>query len=71
MTSWMRALPALERCDRPTRAPASADGSQPGRLAQGPEEKQGFWGRSAGSGHGASWFRFLQVTTRRRTPRRR
>src|ERR1700733_11469131 len=37
-------LPFLARCDRPRDASLSASKLQPGRLAQGPEEKQGFVG---------------------------
>src|SRR5579885_3009213 len=48
MTAWSRALPCFERCERPRQASASASGVQPGRLAQGPEEKQGFRGRVEG-----------------------
>ena len=48
MTSASFALPALARCDRPSTAPDSAAGVQPGRLAQGPEEKHGFAGRRSG-----------------------
>ena len=44
----MRSLAGLERCDRPTSAFFSTAGDQPGRLAQGPEEKLGFAGRNAG-----------------------
>src|SRR5271168_776863 len=42
------ALPGLERCERPTSAPDRASGVQPGRLAQGPDEKKGRAGRTAG-----------------------
>src|SRR5579862_2094406 len=41
-------LPGLERCDRPSSAPLKASGVQPGRLAQGPDEKKGRAGRTAG-----------------------
>ncbi len=50
MTSFSLALPGFERCDRPTSAEASTSGDQPGRLAQGPEEKQGLFGRTFGRG---------------------
>ena len=46
MTSASFALPPAARCDRPDQAPDSADTDQPGRFAQGPEEKKGrlgFW----------------------------
>ncbi len=39
MTSASLALPACERCERARQASPSAAGVQPGRLAQGPEEK--------------------------------
>src|SRR6266851_4651671 len=48
MISTNRASPGRERCDRPSNAPASASGDQPGRLAQGPDEKQGLAGRRVG-----------------------
>ena len=47
-TSTIRALPTPERCERPTSAALSAAGDQPGRLAQGPDEKQGLRGRRVG-----------------------
>jgi hypothetical protein len=37
-------LPIFARCDRPTAAPFRTSSVQPGRFAQGPEEKQGFLG---------------------------
>src|SRR5438477_6758480 len=48
MTSTSRATPGFERCERPSRAPESAAGDQPGRLAQGPDEKHGLAGRRVG-----------------------
>src|SRR5690606_34981010 len=45
---WIRALAGLARCERPTSAPDSASTVQPGRFAQGPEEKLGLAGRTAG-----------------------
>jgi hypothetical protein len=48
ITSANRARPGFERCERPTSAAFSASADQPGRLAQGPEEKLGFAGRTAG-----------------------
>src|SRR5215472_19002253 len=48
MASLSLALPSLERCERPTTAPLRASGVQPGRLAQGPDEKKGRAGRTAG-----------------------
>src|SRR4051794_14171081 len=48
MTSASRASPAFDRCDRPSSAPDRATGDQPGRLAHGPDEKQGLAGRWVG-----------------------
>src|SRR5207302_6695274 len=48
MTSASRATPGFERCERPSSAPDNAAGDQPGRLAQGPEEKHGLAGRRVG-----------------------
>ena len=48
MTSLSLAFPGLERWERPTSAPSSASGFQPGRLAHGPDEKSGLIGRRAG-----------------------
>ena len=48
MASFSRALPSLERCERPISALSRAWGVHPGRLAQGPEEKFGFAGLIAG-----------------------
>src|SRR5262249_42258290 len=42
------ALPDFERCERPSTASVRACRFQPGRLAQGPEEKCGTVGRVAG-----------------------
>src|SRR5262249_35240012 len=44
------ALPILARCERPSAASVSAWRLQPGRLAQGPDEKCGVAGRTAGIG---------------------
>src|ERR1019366_6832935 len=44
MTSSNLLLPILARCERPRAASLSPSKLQPGRLAQGPEEKQGFLG---------------------------
>src|SRR5579872_6113159 len=44
MTSASLLLPILARCDRPRAASLSTSRVQPGRLAQGPEEKQGLLG---------------------------
>jgi hypothetical protein len=46
--STIRASPTRERCERPTSACDSAFGDQPGRLAQGPDEKHGLAGRRVG-----------------------
>src|SRR3569832_1640278 len=48
IASLSLALPGLERWERPTRAAIRASGVQPGRLAQGPDEKKGRAGRTAG-----------------------
>src|ERR1700761_3150379 len=48
IASFSLALPGLERWERPTRAPLRTSGVQPGRLAQGPDEKKGRAGRTAG-----------------------
>ena len=42
------ALPPLARCERPRNASLRACRVQPGRLAQGPEEKCGTAGRTPG-----------------------
>src|SRR5215472_15039775 len=47
-TSASLALPDFERCDRPTHASDSRAKVQPGRLAQGPDEKWEMCGRAAG-----------------------
>src|SRR5881392_2438674 len=36
-----RALPSLERCERPSTSVASFSADHPGGLAQGPDEKKG------------------------------
>src|SRR5712691_523639 len=48
MISASRARPTLERCERPSSAPARTSGDQPGRLAQGPDEKHGLAGIRVG-----------------------
>src|SRR5579871_2165468 len=48
IASLSLALPGLERWERPTSALDRASGVQPGRLAQGPDEKKGRAGRTAG-----------------------
>src|SRR3569832_1055803 len=48
IASLSLALPGLERWERPTSALFRASGVQPGRLAQGPDEKKGRAGRTAG-----------------------
>src|SRR5260370_41065787 len=48
ITSFSLALPAFERCERPRQASPSASSDHPGRLAQGPDEKQGLAGRAGG-----------------------
>src|SRR6185312_2748463 len=49
MASLSFALPGLERCERLRSASLRACGVHPGRLAQGPEEKKGRAGRTAGA----------------------
>src|SRR5690349_15724749 len=48
MASTIFFLPSLERWDRPTAASLRTSGVQPGRLAQGPDEKSGRAGRAFG-----------------------
>src|SRR5262245_64023448 len=48
MASFRRALPSLARCERPRKAFSRFFRDQPGRLAQGPEEKCVLTGRLAG-----------------------
>src|SRR5437773_8695730 len=48
MISTSRARPIRERCERPSSASCSTEGDQPGRLAQGPDEKHGLAGRRVG-----------------------
>src|SRR5512147_426350 len=48
MTSASFALPIFDRCERPRAASLRISGVQPGRLAQGPEEKNGRNGRVSG-----------------------
>ena len=48
MARLRRALPRLERCERPMSAVLRRLGVQPGILAQGPEEKCAHAGRAAG-----------------------
>src|SRR6218665_1902010 len=52
MARWMRALPGLERRERRASSLASASTVQPGRLAQGPDEKLGLAGFTAGAVRG-------------------
>src|SRR6266478_3945038 len=48
MAACRRALPTLDRCERPRTALRRFSGAQPGRLAHGPEENSGRAGRMAG-----------------------
>src|ERR1700722_12980014 len=48
MTSASFVLTILARCERPTAAFVRASRLQPGCLAHGPEEKQGFFGVRVG-----------------------
>src|SRR5579862_3169889 len=79
MTSTSLANPGFERCERPLSAPANTAADQPGRLAQGPEEKHGLAGRRvgfiagprikgpAGSRARRASYRSLPATSMRRT----
>src|SRR5256885_14364878 len=48
MASLSLVRPTFARCERPSAASLRFCGFQPGRLAQGPEEKCGTFGRKAG-----------------------
>src|ERR1700761_230358 len=48
MAACRRALPSLERCERPRTADLRFSGDHPGRLAHGPEENSARSGRMAG-----------------------
>ncbi len=48
MAAASLAFPLLARCERPRTASFSASSDQPGRFAQGPEEKQGLFGLTEG-----------------------
>ena len=48
MTSCSLVRPTAARCERPTAASFRAAKFHPGRLVQGPEEKQGFCGLTTG-----------------------
>src|SRR5580765_2339984 len=48
MASLSFALPGPERCERPSSAVSRISVVQPGRLAQGPDEKKGRAGRTTG-----------------------
>src|SRR5262249_13609601 len=48
IASFRRALPSFDRCERPSESSLRLSGFQPGRLAQGPEEKCARSGRTAG-----------------------
>src|SRR5262245_61989305 len=48
MARFRRALPSLARCERPRNALFRFSRDQPGRLAQGPEEKLRLTGFCAG-----------------------
>jgi len=50
ITSFNRAFGAAALWLRPSKAPSSAAKENPGRFAQGPDEKLGFWGRTTGAG---------------------
>src|SRR5215813_13938658 len=87
MASLRRALPSLARCERPRKACSRFCTDQPGRLAQGPEEKKGLTGRLAGLvvevialpfqiecpslGRGGPWRGCWKMPAKSRTRRRR
>src|SRR5215207_2581931 len=48
MARLRRALPSLARCERPSVSVLKLLRDQPGRLAQGPDEKKGARGRARG-----------------------
>src|ERR1700722_20252474 len=48
MAACRRALPSLERCERPKTADLRFSADHPGRLAQGPDENSARAGRMAG-----------------------
>src|SRR5271154_440009 len=48
MAACRRALPSLERCERPNTADLRFSADHPGRLAQGPDENSARAGRMAG-----------------------
>src|SRR5262249_48709613 len=48
MTAASLFLPILARCERPSAASFKESSDQPGCLAHGPEEKDGFWGLLVG-----------------------
>src|SRR3984957_20790257 len=48
MAACRRALPGLDRCERPSTADLRFSGDHPGRLAQGPDENSARAGRMAG-----------------------
>src|ERR1700722_2104516 len=52
MAACRRALPSLERCERPKTADLRFSGAHPGRLAQGPDENSARAGRMAGLARG-------------------
>src|SRR5690606_20554504 len=49
IASLSLSLPTLARCERPSGAPARPLRVQPGRFAQGPDEKLGTRGSAAGA----------------------
>src|SRR5690606_37835195 len=48
MASFSFVLPIFARCERPSAASTSAFSDQPGRIAQGTDEKLGLAGRTTG-----------------------
>ncbi len=66
ITSFSRARPSGERCERPTSALDSAATLHPGRLAQGPDEKQGLSGRMAGRDEAEGERAFITLAEKRK-----
>src|SRR4029077_1505905 len=63
------ALPILDRCERPRTASVRACRLQPGRLAQGPDEKCGVTGRTPGGCAMALSFQIESSSVGRSVPR--
>ena len=61
--SFLTSEPA--RCERPGENPFSASRDQPGRFAQGPDEKQGFFGFVVGLEKEWGYFRLSELLSAR------